>query len=354
MKNKKGFVLLETLVVTIFTLIIFTLLYTSTVPLLGKYKDLSYYNDIDITYDLYYLKRLIKNDSNYNNINNSSYQSIKCTDLSDANTCNSYFNALNIKKNDELVYLDLKKLNENKKYLSSDILDYVNRIDKKYDNSKILILKRNDYISFVKWFEPTEPVIKFDSPETSNTCGYENEVTIKITCNSPDGIKSFKINNEEVTDLENLKSKTIEKTISSSTSFQVTCTSKYDLTENNNSDEFAVCEYKSTGTCIEYNSCPNSSCGCKSYKCSGSSCGYTYGSWETGICKNSNQSNTSSTEWSCKVTYEYDVCNASKAYICKKRSRTAKCCSSAGCKTYKSCPNSTCTCKTYEQAWIKK
>ena len=46
-QNKKGFVLLETLIVTIFTLIIFTVLYTSVVPLLGRYDTLSYYNDLD-------------------------------------------------------------------------------------------------------------------------------------------------------------------------------------------------------------------------------------------------------------------------------------------------------------------
>ena len=58
--NKKGFVLLETLVVTIFTLIIFTLLYISVVPLLGRYKELSYYDNVDITYDLYYFKNITK------------------------------------------------------------------------------------------------------------------------------------------------------------------------------------------------------------------------------------------------------------------------------------------------------
>ena len=50
--NKKGFVLMETLVVTVFTLFIFTILYNSIVPLLGKYTELAYYNDLDTTYSL--------------------------------------------------------------------------------------------------------------------------------------------------------------------------------------------------------------------------------------------------------------------------------------------------------------
>ena len=316
MKNKKGFVLLETLVVTIFTLIIFTLLYTSTVPLLGKYKDLSYYNDIDITYDLYYLKRLIKNDSNYNNINNSSYQSIKCTDLEDANTCNSYFNALNIKKNDELVYLDLKKLNANKKYLSNDILDYVNRIDKKYNNSKILILKRSDYISFVKWFEPTEPSITFENIGETNSCGYKDSATVKITCNSPDGFKSLKINNEEITDLENLKSKTIEKTISSSTSFQVTCTSKFDLTNSDSgeSHDYTVCEKKTT--CTKY----NCTCTCKyevaSGLCTGKSSKTTTGSSCNSACSSKCSSSLGSSY--CGYKYSTGTCSSSTSKWVKK------------------------------------
>lgn len=53
--NKKGFVLVETLVVVIFVLLIFTILYNSAVPLLGKYQQLSYYDDLDTTYDLYHI-----------------------------------------------------------------------------------------------------------------------------------------------------------------------------------------------------------------------------------------------------------------------------------------------------------
>ena len=95
-QNKKGFVLLETLVVTIFTLIIFTLLYTSVVPLLGRYDTLSYYNDLDITYDLYYLKKMLLADSNYESISNLDYQNITCGSLNDIETCQEYFQALNI------------------------------------------------------------------------------------------------------------------------------------------------------------------------------------------------------------------------------------------------------------------
>ena len=48
--NKKGFVLMETLVVTVFVMFIFTVLYNSVVPLLGKYTELSYYDDLDTSH----------------------------------------------------------------------------------------------------------------------------------------------------------------------------------------------------------------------------------------------------------------------------------------------------------------
>ena len=79
--NNNGFVLLETLIVTIFILIVFTVLYTTAVPLLGRYKELSYYNNIDITYDLYYIRKMIYNDSNYSTIYNYSYKKLSCNDL---------------------------------------------------------------------------------------------------------------------------------------------------------------------------------------------------------------------------------------------------------------------------------
>ena len=57
--NNKGFVLMETLVVTLFTLFTFSLLYNNAVPLLGKYQELEYFNDLDTTYDLYHIKKFI-------------------------------------------------------------------------------------------------------------------------------------------------------------------------------------------------------------------------------------------------------------------------------------------------------
>ena len=65
MKSKKGFVLTETLVVTVFLVTISTFVYVSIVPLMGRYDDLiERERDIDIVYKLYNIRKLIYNDSN--------------------------------------------------------------------------------------------------------------------------------------------------------------------------------------------------------------------------------------------------------------------------------------------------
>ena len=79
--NKKGFVLMETLVVTVFTMFIFTILYNSVVPLLGRYTELSYYDDLDTTYDLYHLGKLLRYATNSEEIVNTHYKILKCKDF---------------------------------------------------------------------------------------------------------------------------------------------------------------------------------------------------------------------------------------------------------------------------------
>lgn len=58
--NSKGFVLAETLVVTVFLMIIFTMLYTNFYPLIGEYEKRENYNDVNGIYATYWLKRMIE------------------------------------------------------------------------------------------------------------------------------------------------------------------------------------------------------------------------------------------------------------------------------------------------------
>ena len=61
--NDKGFVLAETLIVTVFILAIFTMIYTYYYPIMGLYEERETYDDVDGKYAAYWVKRLIENDS---------------------------------------------------------------------------------------------------------------------------------------------------------------------------------------------------------------------------------------------------------------------------------------------------
>ena len=75
MKNKKGFVMTETLVVTLFLVSIFSFIYVSIVPLMGKYEDMiDREQDIDIVYKLYNIRKLLLSDENRVTLTNSSFK----------------------------------------------------------------------------------------------------------------------------------------------------------------------------------------------------------------------------------------------------------------------------------------
>jgi len=61
--NNKGFVLAETLVVTIFLMTIFTMIYSYFYPLIGEYEKRETYDDVDSTYSIFWIKRLVEDPS---------------------------------------------------------------------------------------------------------------------------------------------------------------------------------------------------------------------------------------------------------------------------------------------------
>lgn len=183
-QNKKGFVLLETLIVTIFTLIIFTVLYTSVVPLLGRYDTLSYYNDLDTTYDLYYIRNMLFNDSNYSTIDNNDYKKLSCSDLDNKTYCYNLFAAMGINDNSELIFVNMNTgLNnlKNDSLVSDDIKDYVTRIN---ETGCILILQNNSYISYlnIDEYDISGPICTITLSNNNSTSG----VTTSVTCQDAD------------------------------------------------------------------------------------------------------------------------------------------------------------------------
>ena len=85
--NSSGFVLAETLVVTVFLMVIFGMLYSNFFPLVGEYEKREHYDNVDGKYAVYWLKRMIE-DASYNipntkvdDIKNNGYVRFQCSDI---------------------------------------------------------------------------------------------------------------------------------------------------------------------------------------------------------------------------------------------------------------------------------
>lgn len=320
-QNKKGFVLLETLIVTIFTLIIFTVLYTSVVPLLGRYDSLSYYNDLDTTYDLYYLKKMLLADSNYESISNLDYKNITCGSLNDIETCQDYFKSLDINPTtgDEVIYLDLSKLNNYVNNLSDDVKDYVQYIDKKFKEDKpikILILKRNSYLSYITWdkYVPLPPTITFSASGTPRSSGYEKGLVVTVTCKSDEGMKSLNTSGGSVASSITTSSDgyTQTRTVTfndagSNKNLTVNCTAINDMVATS-SKTYSIYEYSR-----------DSSCNCETYNCS-CTCKYEVSS---GICTGT--SSKSTTGSSCSSACSTKCSNSLGSSYCGYKYSTGSC-----------------------------
>lgn len=114
--NNKGFVLAETLIVTVFILAIFTMIYTYYYPTIGLYEERETYDDVDGKYVAYWIKQLIESDSyNFNNDENTKrireyqmkqlgYIRFQCDDVTENDNrrkiCKNLVNALEISKCD--------------------------------------------------------------------------------------------------------------------------------------------------------------------------------------------------------------------------------------------------------------
>ena len=107
MKNKKGFILTETLVVIVFLVTIATFVYVSVVPLMGRYEDLiDRERDIDIVYKLYNIRKLLLKDDNKEVITGGNFNgNITCNSFSNSIYCNKLVEQMEL-KNFRLMYIN--------------------------------------------------------------------------------------------------------------------------------------------------------------------------------------------------------------------------------------------------------
>jgi len=162
MKDNKGFVMTETLVVTVFLVTIFTFIYVSIIPLMGKYEDMiSREKDIEILYKLYHIRKMIFSDPNRESITNTSgdtYKPITCSLFSNPSYCNKMMEYLDL--NDYLlVYVDdiYESMNSDPNVgdLSKEIYDYVSKYQLSVGKTLILLNNTNHTIAHLKYDDYT-------------------------------------------------------------------------------------------------------------------------------------------------------------------------------------------------------
>ena len=150
--NKKGFALTETLVVVVFLVTIFTFIYVSVMPLMGKYEDMmSSENDIDIVYKLYHIRKMIMTDSNRDTITNNENEPVKeirCTDLANQTFCLELMKQMELNNDYVIIYANsISDDNINSiKAKNSEIGDYVEKYQDKIQNDSS---RMNDEILFL-------------------------------------------------------------------------------------------------------------------------------------------------------------------------------------------------------------
>lgn len=131
--NSKGFVLVETLVVTVFVAGIFAVLYNNFYPLIGEYEKREVYDDIDGKYATYWFKRIIQHEQttlptncSYDSLNNNTpYCLFKCSYVGNSSMkamCDELVNKtqVRIKSGDPQIYITTYNLDKMKKYIDEN------------------------------------------------------------------------------------------------------------------------------------------------------------------------------------------------------------------------------------------
>lgn len=153
--NKKGFVLIETLIVAVFVVTLFIFVYQNVVPHIGEYETMTSYDDIDSVYASNLLKRILVRYSNLDYIDSylSDHTYLDITDCEDTNIyqnpdyCSKIKNSLGILEDDYIFLSDYNiskfrdEVNKNDFFDSGKLSNFrnyihtVSNVDSFYDSS---------------------------------------------------------------------------------------------------------------------------------------------------------------------------------------------------------------------------
>ena len=148
--NKKGFVLVETLVVTVFVVTLFIFVYRATLPSIGEYQQQNYYDDIDSVYYSNLFKQMITRYANIDYIDSylSSHTYMDVSDCTDTNLydnndyCQLIKNKISVKNDDKILLTTYDIKNFKKEVKGNDFFDSGN------------LSNFRDYINTVSNHEP--------------------------------------------------------------------------------------------------------------------------------------------------------------------------------------------------------
>ncbi len=153
--NQKGFVLLETVVVAVFIIGIFTFVYTSIVPLLGRYDDLANNYELEKTYKLYHVRDALYKDDNFFNITSQPYKKINANDFANKDYYNSLVDLL-FEDDYQIIYIKDIKTNMNAAFTNLNIKgsfrEYIENIEDKkasVDLANFLFLKDGNQFAYL-------------------------------------------------------------------------------------------------------------------------------------------------------------------------------------------------------------
>ncbi len=138
--NNKGFMLVETLIVAVFLVTIFSILYNNFYPLIGEYERREYFDDVDGKYSIFWIKRMIQD--SYYEFTKADNDSIKNNKYIEFN-CNK-FGSNEIKK--DMCLETLKRLENPKIYMINYVTtDFKNKVKNNEDFS----LGLRDYMDYL-------------------------------------------------------------------------------------------------------------------------------------------------------------------------------------------------------------
>ena len=187
--NKKGFVLTETLMVTVFIIVIFTFVYTAVIPLFGIYRDKAdRENNIDIAYKLYHIRKMIKQDANEEAIIRTDLRRVDCTDLVNQEYCNNLMSYLDLNQYDIIFTKSISENFDSIKGINKEIEEYIKPYRESNEPCLILLDKERHTIVHLNYnnknvmgsFGSFESKVIYNNKNNITKVYFKKEPTITI------------------------------------------------------------------------------------------------------------------------------------------------------------------------------